>query len=199
MLVAMEQLVGKEIAASVAFCEARNEISIRLDHAQGRHVILHGGGEQFRPGAVVRGSQNYEKLRRLASHQFVICVSIGRAAAARIDMRRDQTGGRRMVAVSRAASGTLGRIEEGSQFFAQLARVSLVAKTGVNSGTLAAGVELIENSGAARGEIRAVQITRLIQSRDQFLDFSGGQHFTELARVSLPKLRQRVLSVKQGD
>ena len=124
MFVAMEHLVGKQIAAARA-CVARRE---PLDEsAIGRHgaergeIVLARRAEQLRARAVVRGAKDDDQLGALAPAQLVVSPRVSRGAAARIDMRRDETGetsGRRRRGRSRrrprqrVAAGRVGTFEE---------------------------------------------------------------------------------------
>src|SRR6202022_4968040 len=91
MLVAMEQLVGEEVAAVSARIARRKP----LDKAKiGRHrterseVIFACRAEQLRAGAIVRSAEDDDQLGALVPAQLAIGPGVPRGAPARIDMRR---------------------------------------------------------------------------------------------------------------
>ena len=93
MLVAMQQLVGEQIAV-VARREPIDKCRVGFDRAERRRIILTRRAEQFGPGAVMRGAKDHDQLGQFVRLQLVVRMRIGGGASARIDMRRDQTGKR---------------------------------------------------------------------------------------------------------
>src|SRR5260370_7254133 len=104
-------------------------------------------------------AQDDEQLGRLASHQLEIGVGVCGAAAARVDVRRDQSGGRGALAALRAAPRTVRRIEKRRQLFAQAPRVAFVTQARVDRGALAGGVELPRPPGPAAAQVFPALIT----------------------------------------
>ena len=125
MFVAMEHLVGKEIAAAqsrVTRGQPLDEAAIGRHRAERSEVVLAGRAEQFRPRAVMRGAEDDDQLGTLAPAKLVVGPRVGRGAAARIDMRSDEAGEAAVAAIEEAGAaatsasrpGALGRSKNDS-------------------------------------------------------------------------------------
>src|SRR5207245_879638 len=133
MLVAMEQLVGEEIAAvgaRVAPCEPLDEAEIGRHRTERSKVVLACRAEQLRAGAVVRSAEDDDQLRALVPAQLAVSPGVRRGAPARINMRRYEAGqaSRRRRRRERGTSGRVGALEERLDLGAQPRRLGLIAQ-----------------------------------------------------------------------
>src|SRR5262245_31599624 len=92
MFAPVQILVGEAVLPANRL-QTIDEISVGLHQTEGRLKILQRKNVR-RPAAAVRSSEENVEIRRLAFEQSLVSPCVGRTAAMKIDMRRDD-GARR--------------------------------------------------------------------------------------------------------
>src|SRR5688572_22605863 len=145
--------------------QAAHEIAIRLRAPQ-RSVIVFFGQRETVVHRIVTGAKNNESVSRGMDSQSAIGMSVGRSAAVKINVRRDQAPYTITTRRSPDGSGTLRMIEEGVDLASQAFRALFVCTPRVYGRTFGGISKVPHQFFVIVSKCWAVEITVLVELQD---------------------------------
>ena len=124
----------------------------------------------------MRSPENHDQFGPLSRQQFAVGVGVGRATAARVDMRGDQAAqGRAVAARLRNLTGGAGTLKVAPDFRAELRRIAVVGQPRQRGGTLGRARKFLVNLAHPVGVPWRVEKVAPIQRLDQIQQRLGRQ------------------------